>query len=97
MKNRIVTTKQKKFIERTCIALGIDIDEMLEINELSSIKKSQKDLFDIILVQGQTINELKKEMNELQDSLRKITQAKIDEMWNLFIGNSEDSESETNE
>lgn len=97
MNNRLVTTKQKKFIEKTCGALGINIDEMMEINNLSKIIKAQNDLFEIILKQGEQITQLKKEINDLQESVRILSQSKIDDMWKLFVnGSLENQENEAN-
>ena len=39
MINRIMTTRQKKFLEKTLGCLGISIDELIDINNLSEYKK----------------------------------------------------------
>lgn len=42
--NRLVTTKQKKFLEKTFNCLGIDIEQFLEVNNISAIKKRNEEL-----------------------------------------------------
>lgn len=42
--NRLVTTKQKKFLERTFKCLGIDIDELLEVNNIRHLKEENERL-----------------------------------------------------
>lgn len=44
--NRIVTTKQKKFLEKTFKCLGITIEDLMEINNLHFLKRENKDLRD---------------------------------------------------
>lgn len=54
--NRIVTTKQKRFLEKTFECLGITVEEMLEINNIREIKKENE--------------ELKQRISFLEDSLK---------------------------
>lgn len=42
--NRLVTTKQKKFLEKTFECLGITVEEMLEINNIRAIKEENEEL-----------------------------------------------------
>ena len=44
MINRIMTTKQKKFLEKTFECLGVDIDTFLLISELPNILAENKTL-----------------------------------------------------
>lgn len=54
--NRLVTTKQKRFLEKTFECLGITVEEMLEINNIREIKKENE--------------ELKQRISFLEDSLK---------------------------
>ena len=41
---KFVTKKQKKFLENTCFALGITLDELMEVQDISRIKAEIKAL-----------------------------------------------------
>ena len=43
MINRIMTTRQKRFLEKTLNCLGINVDELIDINNLSEYKKQIQD------------------------------------------------------
>lgn len=42
--NRLVTTRQKKFLEKTLGCLGISIEDLLEINNLKELIKKNEEL-----------------------------------------------------
>jgi hypothetical protein len=46
MINRLVTTKQKRFLERTFKCLGISIDDFMEINNLKQLQETNRQLED---------------------------------------------------
>lgn len=74
--NRLVTTKQKKFLERTFNALGISIEDFMEINNLIEFRANTE----------KEINELKNEnkflaeVNTKQNEIIRDLYARIEEM-----------------
>jgi FtsZ-binding cell division protein ZapB len=78
--NRLVTTKQKKFLERTFNCLGISIEEFMEINnlmefrnttlaEIENLKKENKFLADINTKQNEIIRELSIRIDETNQKI----------------------------
>lgn len=81
--NRLVTTKQKKFLERTFKCLGISIEDFMEINNLvefknqterdiEGLRNANKFLVEVNTQQNEIIRELNLRIEELNQ--------KIDEM-----------------
>lgn len=72
MVNRIMTTRQKKFLEKTLCCLGISIDELIDINNLSSYKgqiKEQAERIDLlekaVIQSNEVISHLTNQVAEL--------------------------------
>lgn len=83
--NRLVTKKQKKFLEKTFACLDISIEDLMEINNLKEVIKQNKELQEQInvlnasnLVMAQTIEQMKQNITEL------IVQQQNDALEQLF-------------
>ena len=70
--NRLVTKKQKKFLEKTFACLDISIEDLMEINNLKEVIKQNKELQEQVnvlnasnLVMAQTIEKMKENITEL--------------------------------
>lgn len=84
MINRLVTTRQKRFLEKTFGCLGISIDELLEINNLRTIKKEKEELEERVklleqnaVLANETINSLNKLVAELIQNQQRDAYAQI--------------------
>lgn len=84
MINRLVTTKQKRFLEKTFKCLDISIDDFIEINNLKQIKEEKKQLEERVhlleqnaVLQNDTINSLNKLVAELIQNQQKDAYATI--------------------
>jgi hypothetical protein len=82
--NRLVTTRQKKFLEKTFECLGISIDDLLEINNLRAIQKEKKELEERVklleenaVLANETINSLNKLVAELIQNQQRDAYAQI--------------------
>ena len=83
--NRLVTKKQKKFLEKTFACLDISIEDLMEINNLKEVIKQNKELQEQVnvlnasnLVMAQTIEKMKENITEL------IVQQQNDALEQLF-------------
>ena len=83
--NRLVTKKQKKFLEKTFDCLDISIEDLMEINNLKEVIKQNKELQEQVnvlnatnLVMAQTIEKMKENITEL------IVQQQNDALEQLF-------------
>lgn len=63
--NRLVTTKQKKFLERTFNALGISIEDFMEINNLIEFKKNTEEAIDSLKKENKFLAEVNTTQNEI--------------------------------
>ena len=81
--NRLVTTKQKKFLEKTFDALGISIEDFMEINnliefktkteaEIETLKKDNKFLAEVNTQQNEIIRELFVKIEELNQRIDEL-------------------------
>lgn len=84
MINRLVTTRQKKFLEKTFECLGISIDDLLEINNLRAIQNEKKELEERVklleenaVLANETINSLNKLVAELIQNQQRDAYAQI--------------------
>ena len=78
--NRLVTTKQKKFLEKTFKALGISIEDFMEVNnliefryttekEIESLKNENKFLAEVNTKQNEIIRDLNIRIEELNQRI----------------------------
>lgn len=74
--NRIMTTKQKKFLEKTFECLGISIEDFMEINNLKAyeervqqLERDNKFLADVNTKQNEVIVDLRGQIEELNQKL----------------------------
>jgi hypothetical protein len=78
--NRLVTTKQKKFLEKTFEALGISIEDFMEVNnliefryttekEIESLKNENKFLAEVNTKQNEIIRDLNIRIEELNQRI----------------------------
>lgn len=74
--NRLVTTKQKKFLEKTFKCLGISIEDFMEINNLIEYKKKT----DEEIEQLKRENKFLAEVNTTQNEVIKSLNLKIEEV-----------------
>ena len=74
--NRLVTTKQKKFLEKTFECLGISIEDFMEINNLIEYKKKT----DEEIEQLKRENKFLAEVNATQNEVIKNLNLKIEEV-----------------
>lgn len=88
--NRLVTKKQKKFLEKTFECLDISIDDLMEINNLKELIKQNKELQEQIntlnaanIVMAETIQKMKENITEL------IVQQQNEAYEQLFKGYNE--------
>lgn len=81
--NRLVTTKQKRFLEKTFKCLGISIEDFMEINNLiefkektnkqiASLKEDNKFLSDVNIEQNNIIHELHIRIEELNQKIDEL-------------------------
>ena len=88
--NRLVTKKQKKFLEKTFECLDISVDDLMEINNLKELIKQNKELQEQIntlnaanIVMAETIQKMKENITEL------IVQQQNEAYEQLFKGYNE--------
>lgn len=88
--NRLVTKRQKRFLEKTFACLDISVDDLLEINNLKELIQKNKELQEQVnvlnasnLVMAQTIEKMKENITEL------IVQQQNDAYEQLFKGYDE--------
>ena len=74
--NRLVTTKQKRFLEKTFKCLGIDVDEIMEINNIRKLKQEKEELEERVHNLEQSLTKTNETIVELS---RNVTEF-IDEM-----------------
>lgn len=88
--NRLVTTKQKKFLERTFNALGISIEDFMEINNLIEFKKNTEEAIETLKKENKFLADVNTQQNEIiRDLFVKIEELnqRIDEL--LYMRDSE--------
>lgn len=81
--NRLVTTKQKKFLEQTFDALGISIEDFMEINNLIEFKKNTEEAIDTLKNENKFLADVNTQQNEIiRDLFVKIEELnqRIDEL-----------------
>lgn len=74
--NRLVTTKQKKFLERTFNALGISIEDFMEINNLIEFKETTNKEIETLKRE----NNFLAEVNTTQNEIIKDLYSKIEDL-----------------
>ena len=74
--NRLVTTKQKKFLERTFNALGISIEDFMEINNLIEFKETTNKEIEALKRE----NNFLAEVNTTQNEIIKDLYSKIEDL-----------------
>lgn len=94
--NRLVTTKQKKFLEKTLGCLGISIEDLLEINNLKELIKENQDLKEQIKVLNATQTIMANEIQVMKENITElIVQQQNDAFRQLFnVYEDEDKEQE---
>ena len=93
--NRLVTTKQKKFLEKTLSCLGVSIEDLLEINNLKELIKENKDLKEQIKVLNATQTIMANEIQIMKENITElIVQQQNDAYQQLFNVYEEDKEQE---
>lgn len=94
--NRLVTTKQKKFLEKTLGCLGISIEDLLEINNLKELIKENQDLKEQIKVLNATQTIMANEIQVMKENITElIVQQQNDAFRQLFnVYEDEDKELE---
>lgn len=89
---RCITTKQKKFLIKMCLALGIDVNELMEINNLTEayakieeLKKENKEIKDLLNMQTNFNEDLKSKLADLEnlytEVVIKLNQLAFDSVW----------------
>jgi uncharacterized protein YydD (DUF2326 family) len=63
--NRLVTTRQKKFLERTFTALGISIEDFMEVNNLIEFRKKTEEELAALRVENKFLTEVNMKQNEI--------------------------------
>lgn len=94
--NRLVTTKQKKFLEKTLGCLGVSIEDLLEINNLKELIKENQDLKEQIKVLNATQTIMANEIQVMKENITElIVQQQNDAFQQLFnVYEDEDKEQE---
>lgn len=93
--NRLVTTKQKKFLEKTLGCLGVSIEDLLEINNLKELIKENQDLKEQIKVLNATQTIIANEIQIMKENITElIVQQQNDAYQQLFNVYEEDNEQE---
>lgn len=80
--NRIMTTKQKKFLEKTFECLGISIEDFMEINNLKAYEERVKRLED----ENKFLAEVNTKQNEVIIDLRGQIEELNQKVIELIIG-----------
>jgi cell division protein FtsB len=95
MINRLVTTRQKKFLEKTLGCLGVSIDDLLEINNLKELIHKNKELEEQIKVLNATNVVMANEIQKMKENITElIVQQQNDAYEQILNGfaNNEDKE-----
>ena len=97
MINRLVTTKQKKFLEKTFKCLDISIDDLLEINNLKELIQKNKDLEEQVKVLNATNLVMANEIQKMKENITElIVQQQNDAYEQILNGfaNNDDKDKE---
>lgn len=97
MINRLVTTKQKKFLEKTFKCLDISIDDLLEINNLKKLIQKNKELEEQVKVLNATNLVMANEIQKMKENITElIVQQQNDAYEQILNGfaNNDDQDKE---
>lgn len=97
MINRLVTTKQKKFLEKTFKCLDISIDDLLEINNLKELIQKNKELEEQVRVLNATNLVMANEIQKMKENITElIVQQQNDAYEQILNGfaNNDDQDKE---
>ncbi len=97
MINRLVTTKQKKFLEKTFKCLDISIDDLLEINNLRELIQKNKELEEQVKVLNATNLVMANEIQKMKENITElIVQQQNDAYEQILNGfaNNDDQDKE---
>lgn len=82
--NRLVTTKQKKFLEKTFKCLGISIEDFMEVNNLIEFKRETDEKIKALTNENKFLAEVNTTQNEVIKELNlkiETLNQKIDELF----------------
>lgn len=99
IETKIITTKEKKMLDKIFGVLGIDTNQLLKINnlgeilcELDDLKKENDELRAKLLAQTQINDLLTEKINELVIALEKINQRMQEDAMSKILGGGEGNE-----
>ncbi len=99
IETKIITTKEKKMLDKIFGVLGIDTNQLLKINnlgeilcELGDLKKENEELKAKLLAQAQINDLLTEKINELVIALEKINQRMQEDAMSKIFGGGEVNE-----
>lgn len=82
---RVITNKQKKFLEKTLCTLGIDIDQLLLTNNLSEVISENKLLKEQNEILNQKLNLLNEKLNICNEAIEslniKMQKSAFEQIW----------------
>lgn len=99
IETKIITTKEKKMLDKIFGVLGIDTNQLLKINnlgeilcELDDLKKENDELKTKLLAQTQINDLLTEKINELVIALEKINQRMQEDAMSKILGGGDGNE-----
>lgn len=87
IKTRIITTKQKKLLDSTLVALGIELDELLQVNNLREIIEENKLIREQNTLLSEQLDLLNKRVIQLETDIQvlnvKMQKDAIEQIWGV--------------
>lgn len=92
--NRLVTTKQKKFLEKTLGCLGISIEDLLEINNLKELIKENNDLKEQVKVLNATNVIMANEIQVMKENITELIVKQQNDAFQQLFNDYEEEDKE---
>lgn len=97
MINRLVTTKQKKFLEKTFKCLDISVDDLLEINNLKELIQKNKELEEQVKVLNATNLVMANEIQKMKENITELIVQQQNDAYEQILNGFANNETEDKE
>lgn len=97
MINRLVTTKQKKFLEKTFKCLDISIDDLLEINNLRELIQKNKELEEQVKVLNATNLVMANEIQKMKENITELIVQQQNDAYEQILNGFANNDTEDKE
>lgn len=97
MINRLVTTKQKKFLEKTFKCLDISIDDLLEINNLKELIQKNKELEEQVKVLNATNLVMANEIQKMKENITELIVQQQNDAYEQILNGFANNDTEDKE